>query len=34
MYKWVNQSIPPAMRSSKESNVDAAMAMDPLRTVA
>lgn len=32
--RWVNQSMPPAMRSSNESNVDAAMAMDPLFIVA
>jgi len=28
--RWVNQSMPPAMKSSRESNVDAATAIDPL----
>ena len=32
--KCVNQSIPPAIRSSKESSVDAAIAMDLLFIVA
>ena len=32
--KCVNQSIPPAIRSSKESSVDAAIAIDPLFNVA
>lgn len=32
--RCVNQSIPPAIRSSKESRVEAAIAMDPLFIVA
>lgn len=32
--RWVNQSMPPAMRSSRESKVDAAIAIDPLLMVA
>lgn len=32
--RWVNQRIPPAIRSSKESKVEAAMASDPLFVVA
>ena len=31
---WVYQSIPPAIRSSRESKVEAAIAIDPLLTVA
>lgn len=34
MERCVNQSTPPAIRSSRESSVDAAIAMDPLLTVA
>lgn len=32
--RCVNQRIPPAIRSSNESNVDAAIAKEPLFTVA
>jgi hypothetical protein len=32
--RCVNQRIPPAMRSSNESSVEAAIAMDPLLIVA
>lgn len=34
MERCVNQSTPPAIRSSRESSVDAAIAMEPLLTVA